>query len=432
MLSASLIFILWSGVVGGATTDRAPIEVRIPLEQSHELDVGELVAKLSVATAIPVKKPAGQLTVPVSGLGGNLGRTTLSEILGVEARFAIEDGDFVVRIEPQALGLHRAEEWANRVRRLAQFVERDAERRSAYGMRALESYRPNDPNRPTICLVHGLNSSSRGFVHMIPPLEEAGYGVVVYDYPYNRNLTESSSRFATDWQAFRKRTGERRPWAIVAHSMGALVARSFVEDTKHPIAEISTLIMVAPVNQGSSLAKAQTFLQLLHGVQAVYNKQTNEALAQLGDGLGEAARDITPGSAFLTALNRRPRRDGVSYHIIAGDVGIVPEDTRRQLERQIDAMRREKGLLGGFTRFATADLSARLDEISDGYGDGCVSVARSRIDGVTDHVVLHANHAELIRAPLLFKTPGPVACMPYLLRWLAECRPDPIGRAPAG
>ena len=32
----------------------------------------------------------------------------------------------------------------------------------------------NDSSRPTICLVHGLNSSSERFIHMIPWLEEAG------------------------------------------------------------------------------------------------------------------------------------------------------------------------------------------------------------------------------------------------------------------
>ncbi|MFO0910035.1 MAG: hypothetical protein U0794_17100 [Isosphaeraceae bacterium] len=45
---------------------------------------------------------------------------------------------------------------------------------------------------------------------------------------------------------------------------------------------------------------------------------------------------------------------------------------------------------------------------------------------MSDHVTIHANHAELIRAPLLFRDPGPVACMPYLLRWLP--RPEPETR----
>ena len=65
----------------------------------------------------------------------------------------------------------------------------------------------------------------------------------------------------------------------------------------------------------------------------------------------------------------------------------------------------------------------RLDEITDGAGDGCVSVDSTKLDGVTDHVVIHANHAELIRAPLLFVDMGRVACMPYLLRWLGKGGP---------
>jgi pimeloyl-ACP methyl ester carboxylesterase len=418
----TLIVLMLLGAVGPSTTDRATIEIRIPLEKSRDLNVGELVAKLSAVTGLQVGQPDGELFLPVSGVGGSLARTTLSEILGADARLDVEEGALVVHVDRRVLDPNRATKWTDAIRRLAEHVEREARRRSKYGMHALKSYRPNDSRRPTVCLVHGLNSSSGGFVHMIRPLEEAGYGLVVYDYPYNRNLTESSAQFARDWQAFRRSAGEKRPWAIVAHSMGALVARSYVEDPTSSVDEFATLILVAPVNQGSSLAKAQTFLQLLNGVQAVQSKKTTEALAHLGDGLGEAAQDLTPGSSFLTELNRRPRRAGVPYHIVAGDEGIVSPEARRRLERQIDAMRREGGLLGGLTRFATADLSSRLDEVSDGYGDGCVSVARSRIAGVTDHVVIHANHAELIRAPLLFKDPGPVACMPYLLRWLDENR----------
>lgn len=408
--------------------DREPIEIRIPLANSREIDVGELAARISALTEVRIKPPVGKLLLPVAGVGGSLSRTTLGAILGDDARLEVDQGVLVVHIERRVLDPDRLPRWTESVQRLAEHVDREAKRRTKYGMRALKSYRPNDLSRPTICLVHGLNSSSGGFVHMITPLEEAGYGVVVYDYPYNRNLTESSAQFTRAWQAFRRSVGEKHPWAIVAHSMGALVARSFVEDpAASTVSEISSLIMVAPVNQGSSLAKAQTFLQLLNGVQAIQNKKTTEALAHLGDGLGEAAEDLTPGSRFLTALNQRPRRDGVPYHIVAGDVGIVSGEARRTVEERINAIRKERGLLGGLTRFATADLSTRLDEVSDGFGDGCVSVASSRLPGVTDHVVIHANHAELIRAPLLFADPGPVACMPYLLRWLDENRSQANG-----
>lgn len=405
-----------------APADREPIEIRIPLAGARDLDVGELVARISALTGVRVNPPLDKLFLPVAGVGGSLSRSTLAAILGDDTRLEVDQGVLVVRVDRRVLEPERLAGWTDSVQRLAEHIDQEAKRRAKYGMRALKSYRPNDPRRPTVCLVHGLNSSSGGFVHMITPLEEAGYGLVVYDYPYNRNLTETSAQFGRDWQAFRRSVGENRPWAIVAHSMGALVARSYVEDPKSPLSEFSSLILIAPVNQGSSLAKAQTFLQLLNGVQAIQNKKTTEALAQLGDGLGEAAEDLTPGSRFLTALNRRPRRDGVPYHIVAGDAGIVSPEARRTVEQRINALRKERGLLGGLTRLATADLATRLDEVSDGFGDGCVSVASSRLTGVADHVVIHANHAELIRAPLLFSDPGPVACMPYLLRWLDESR----------
>ena len=64
---------------------------------------------------------------------------------------------------------------------------------------------------------------------MIPLLEEAGYGIVVYDYPYNRASNESSRICARLGRVSGESAG-RLPWSIVAHSMGALVAGSLVED----------------------------------------------------------------------------------------------------------------------------------------------------------------------------------------------------------
>ena len=70
------------------------------------------------------------------------------------------------------------------------------------------------------------------------------------------------------------------------------------------------------------------------------------------------------------------------------------------------------------TQAATADLPELLDELTDGTGDGCIAVERTRLEGVADHVVIHANHVELVRGPMLYPDPGPVACMPMVLKWL--------------
>jgi hypothetical protein len=69
-------------------------------------------------------------------------------------------------------------------------------------------------------------------------------------------------------------------------------------------------------------------------------------------------------------------------------------------------------------RLATGGMGAQLDELTDGTGDGAVALRSTRLAGVEEPVVLHANHVELIRGPLLYPAPGPVACMPQLLEWL--------------
>jgi pimeloyl-ACP methyl ester carboxylesterase len=300
---------------------------------------------------------------------------------------------------------------------LAERVRREAMvGRLVYGMHTRESFRPNDKERPTVLLVHGMNSASSCFVHMVPLLEEAGFGVILYDYPDNQDVDVSAPQFVKDWKALRKQTGDAQCWAIVGHSMGALLARYYVEGDDYAN-DVSQLILIAPPNEGSALAKAQGVFQLLQKMQGPQGESLG-TLVELSEGLGEAADDMVPGAAFLKRLNARPRRSGVAYHILAGDAGFLTQTGRQKLEAQLRTATRAVGVFGKLARLATPNLDAVLDELTDGTGDGAVSVRSTRLDSVTDHVTIHSNHVELIRGPMLYPDPGPVVCMPYLLRWL--------------
>jgi pimeloyl-ACP methyl ester carboxylesterase len=413
---AAIAFFVLSGPARAAAT----LSVPVPIGKTGEVQVAEIISRLAKASGVALERPVADLSLSTQGLARGLTKTLLSETLGPEVAITFQPGVMTMAVDERILAPERRDEWLRRLRNLADRADEAARKRQSYGMHALKSYRPNDPNRPTICLVHGLNSSSGGFVHMIPWLEQAGYGLVIYDYPFNRRLEESCAGFARDWSAFRRQVGETRPWAILGHSMGALLARSLIEDDTNPARDVSSLILIGPVNQGSHLAKVQTVIQLMNGIQAINGKKTTSAMLHLSDGLGQAAEDMLPGSAFLKGLNARPRRPGIPYHILAGDSGFLTRDGRAQLEARMDLVARNAGIFGQLTKVATADLPDLLDELTDGTGDGCVSVQRTRLDGVTDHVTMHANHAELIRAPLLFANPGPVACMPYVLRWIKE------------
>ncbi|MDR3621527.1 MAG: alpha/beta fold hydrolase [Paludisphaera borealis] len=396
--------------------------VEVALNDAGSLAVSEVVSALAEATGQTVKPPPADVTLPVRGLPGALGRSLLADCLGDEVEIAIGPKS-VVFVVPEHLveGDGRAL-WKERLDRLSARTEEAASRQQRHIMRARESYRPNDPDRPTICLVHGVNSSSGGFVHFIPPLEEAGYGIVVYDYPFNQKLDDSCAQFQADWLAFRKQAGETRPWTILAHSMGALVARSYVEGAGRNAGDVDSLILIAPVNQGAHIARLQPVLQMISGMRAVQGKRTAQALAELSEGGSQSAEDLLPGSPFLRRINRTPPNEAVAYHILAGDRGVLSEDGRKQVEAQVETVHRNAGVFGSLTRLATGELGPVLDELTDGAGDGCVALARTRLPGAPEPVVLHANHAELIRAPLLFADPGPVVSMPQILEWMKADR----------
>ncbi len=237
----------------GSVQDTRTVE--IPIGKGGEVQVSQIVARLAEASGVVMDSPAAGLALSTQGLARGLTKTLLSEALGTEVAISFRPGAMVMAIDPALLSRERRDEWRRRLHGLADRASEASRRREAYGMRARESFRPNDPSRPTICLVHGMNSSSGGFVHMIPWLEEAGYGIVVYDYPFNRRLDESCAEFARDWAAFRARVADKLPWVIVGHSMGALLARSLVEDDGSWARDVSSLILIAPVNQGSHMAQ---------------------------------------------------------------------------------------------------------------------------------------------------------------------------------
>jgi pimeloyl-ACP methyl ester carboxylesterase len=411
------IFVIWLVAVTALGEGDAML-VRVPISETSEIDIAEVVTRLAGATKLAVDRPPSALRLPIGGLSGALTFDLLTKSLGPDVKLGITGRELNITLPASLLAAEGRPLFERRLADLARKANEEVRRRNErYGMHALKSYRPNDPGKPTICLVHGLNSSSEVFVHMIGPLEQAGFGIVVYDYPYNRDLDASALAFSTDWVAFRRRQRETRPWAIVAHSMGALLARSYVEADPEYAGDVSSLIMVGPVNQGSGIANAQTLLQLVQNLQALNGEKTR-ALSQLSDGLGAAADDMMPGSTFLKTLNAHPRRKGVRYHTLAGDAGFLTPASRRQLETQLTGVGLARGVLGSLARRAADDLKSRLDEITEGRGDGCVSVAGTRLDGVSDHQIIHANHLELIRAPLLYPDPGPVVSMPFILRCL--------------
>ena len=170
--------------------------IEIPTGRMGEVPVAEIVSRIAKASGVSFELPSADLTLSTQGFAGPLTRTLLSEALGPEVTITYRPGAMVITIDERNLAIDRRDEWMSRLRNLGEKARAAARKRQSYGMHALKSFRANDSGRPTVCLIHGLNSSSAGFVHVVPLLEQAGYGIVVYDYPYNRSLDESCTVFA--------------------------------------------------------------------------------------------------------------------------------------------------------------------------------------------------------------------------------------------
>jgi len=404
----------WGVVLVGLALSMGPeagdrLVARLPIDDAGQIDVSSIAGK----------KPGAWL-VPVRGLGAIFARAVIAQTLGSGVTIEIGETEAILKVDPTKLNTPTRPGFKARMKVLQQQTKLVPNPPPAYGLFPRESYRANDPNRPTVCLIHGINSTGESFRNLAVALEAEGFGLIVCEYPYDRDLDVSVEEFTRNWKRLREQTGDKRSWSILTHSMGALLGRAYVEGDGFSN-DVDHLILIGPTNQGASVARVQPLLQLTGAAQNKLDPDHDpKALAALNDGLGAASEDLLPDSAFLKQLNGRPRRDGVKYHILAGNMGFLTRANRAAIETRLAAASRAGGLMGSLSRVAAAGASSALDEVTEGTGDGCVAVASTRLDGVNDHVVLPANHVELIRGPLLYPDPGPVVCMEFLLQRLPK------------
>ena len=185
------------------------------------------------------------------------------------------------------------------------------------------------------------------------------------------------------------------PVDVVAHSMGGLVARAYIEGDDYA-GGIDHFIMLATPNRGSDWATCRLGLEM----QEQYSRWRYDPdwkwTWMITDGLGEAGRDLKPGSAFLQELNARPRRDGVKYTIVAGNQHPASRVTSGVLERSSGLIRGRAANWWGL-RQTKAALQRGAERMSEKTGDrdGPVKVSRAKLHGVDDFVVLPVDHASI-------------------------------------
>jgi triacylglycerol lipase len=189
----------------------------------------------------------------------------------------------------------------------------------------------------TVILLHGLGRTRWSFWRVEQALRRDGYHVVNATYPSRKHSIED---LAQDFLAPLVAAQSSAPCLhFVTHSMGGIVLRCYLRD--HSVPNIGRVVMLAPPNTGSELAdrlKPTWFYRMVNG--------------PAGQQLGTV--DLPP------ALGPWPAQAG-ALGIIAGDRSLNP-------------------------LFSTW---------LPGANDGKVAVARTRLDGMTDFIIIHSSHTWL-------------------------------------
>ena len=196
-------------------------------------------------------------------------------------------------------------------------------------------------NAQTVILLHGLGRTAKSMAYMEKRLTEADYTVFNYDYESRKN---EISYLVDDLQEFLKACCLQKDTQLhfVTHSLGGILVRALIAE-KRP-ANLGRVVMLSPPNKGSESAD---FIKNY----SLFKEILGPAVMQLG-----------------TDPDSIPNRLGPADF----ELGIITGD------RTIDPI---------------------SSWIIPGVDDGKVAIERTKLEGMTDFLVLHVSHAFIMEEP---------------------------------
>lgn len=251
-----------------------------------------------------------------------------------------------------------------------------------------------DSSRPLVVLIHGLDADRSDCAPIGQLLLASGEQVAYFSYPGDQPIADSAASLGRALRQLQTKF-PGLTIDIVAHSMGSLVARDCVEGPDYA-GSVDRMILVAPPNHGSGWARLRTLLSIEENSHLRHDDPNWHWTWLVTEGLGEAGTDLLPGSDFLKHLNSRPRRLGVRYTIIAGNRSGVDRVEGNCVQRIANWIpRRSRNWWGVRNCYCSLEQRANRLHSRSGESDGPVALSSTRLSGVSDYVVLPADHISL-------------------------------------
>lgn len=201
-------------------------------------------------------------------------------------------------------------------------------------------------NQEFVILLHGLCRSGRSMIPMGQALSQAGYKVVNMDYPSRSASIEKLSDDAIGSAVNDCQRSGATSIHFVTHSLGGILVRSYL--ARHSLPQLGRVVMLGPPNQGSEVVDKLGSLRL-------FQKINGPAGSELG-----------------TDANSTPNKLGPANFCV--------------------------GVIAG-----NRSLNWINSLLIPGPDDGKVSVVRTQLAGMADHIVLRATHPYLMRNQTVIK-----------------------------
>lgn len=199
---------------------------------------------------------------------------------------------------------------------------------------------PATASADCIVLLHGLARTSDSMEKLVEPFEQLGHQVINVDYPSRKMTVEELAPLAVEQLGY-KNCEPDSVVNIVTHSMGGILTRYYLQHNELP--QLGRVVMMAPPNQGSEVV--------------------------------DNLRDV-PG-----------------YQLINGDAGLQLGTDESGIPAGLGAVEFDLGVIAG-SRTVNPILSQYLPNPDDGK----VSVASTRVEGMSDHIVLPVTHTFMMRS----------------------------------
>jgi len=194
--------------------------------------------------------------------------------------------------------------------------------------------------RPTVVLLHGLTRSAGSMAKMARALDHAGFRTCNLAYPSTSHPVGDLAENFVLPQILACRGNGTEPLNFVTHSLGGIVVRYLAAN--HPELPIGRVVMLSPPNRGSEVVDKLGDFRIFAWIN------------------GPAGQEVGTGSESL------PNRLGPPSF----ELGIITGDR---------------------------SLNLLLSLLIPGPNDGKVAVARARLAGMRDFLVIHATHPLIMR-----------------------------------